>query len=90
MKLAATFSEEGRWEDAYRIWEDLGRGRDSTLAAKALNNMAVYQELGDHLDSASKLVNRALDLDSLDLLKLYRDELDTRIENREELNQQVY
>jgi hypothetical protein len=51
--------------------------------------MAVYHELEDDLDSALILVRKAASYDSLDHVKAYVEELDTRVENRKELYIQV-
>ena len=89
LKLASRLTDRGEWDRAYRIWEDLSRTGDSTVISKALNNMAVYHELEDDLDSASLFVTRALAYDSLDAIINYREELDVRLQNRKEVISQV-
>jgi hypothetical protein len=89
LRLASKHTSAGEWDQAYRIWEALLDSRDSTTVARSLNNMAVYYELEDKLDSAGLLVNLALDYDSMEVIRLYKDELDTRIRNRQEVIVQV-
>jgi len=89
LKKAATFTDEGMWEDAYTIWKHLTASEDSTLAARAYHNMAVYFELEDNLDSASIMLNQSLKYDTLDMDVFYREELDVRILNRKNILNQV-
>jgi hypothetical protein len=89
LRQASRYTNRGNWELAYAIWKQLAGSGDSTLAAKALHNMAVYYELEDNLDSASLLVDRALGYDSLEMVRSYREELDIRLMNRKEVIDQV-
>ena len=89
LKLASAYTSRGEWDQAYAIWKDLTESGDSTVASKAFNNMAIFYELEDNLDSASLLLDRALELDTLEVVRLYREELDTRILNRIDVVQQV-
>jgi len=89
LRLASKYTRDGNWDLAYALWEQMIDSGDSTLAAKALHNMAVYHELEDDLDSASQLIDRALQYDTLELVKSYREELDVRLMNREEVIDQV-
>jgi len=89
LRRASKLTDRGEWEQALSIWENLAAAEDSTLVSKALNNMAVYYELEDNLDTASILVNQALEYDSLEIVRFYREELDTRLENRKEVINQV-
>ena len=89
LRLAAKYTSNGDWDNAYRIWENLSINADSTLAAKALNNMAVYHELDDDLDTANLMLNRSLAHDSLEVVEGYLEELETRILNRKEVIKQV-
>jgi len=89
LKLASKQTDLGDWEQAYDIWESLSKGSDSTQVAKALHNMAVYHELEDNLDSANLLVTRAVTYDTLEDVRAYKEDLDTRILNRKELYKQV-
>ncbi|MCK4750443.1 MAG: tetratricopeptide repeat protein [Bacteroidales bacterium] len=89
LKLASKHTGKGEWDEAFNIWKALLVSEDSTIVAKSLNNMAIFYELEDNLDSASLLVNRALEYDTLEIVRLYRDELDTRIQNRKDVIKQV-
>lgn len=89
LKQAVKYTDIGDWESAYSLWNELATSGDSTIAAKAFHNLAVYYELEDQLDSASILVDRALGFDSLDVVKFYREELDVRLLNRKEIEKQV-
>lgn len=89
LRLAARQTSEGNWDSAYSIWSSLTAVEDSTVVAQAYNNMAVYFELEDNLDSARSLVDMAVRYDSLELIMDYAEELDTRIENKKELYKQV-
>ena len=89
MRLASKLTSQGEWDRAYKIWEGLTASDDSTVASKALNNMAIYYELEDNLDSASMLLNMALEYDTLEVVRFYKEELDIRILNRDEVLMQV-
>jgi hypothetical protein len=89
LKLAAKYTDEGDWESAYFIWKGLTSSTDSTMAAKASHNLAIYYELEDQLDSSSILVDQALALDTLEVVRSYREELDVRLLNRAEILEQV-
>lgn len=90
LKLAVRHTDVGDWEAAYSIWEELTESPDSVAAAKAFYNLAIYYELEDRLDTASIMVDRALELDSLELVRNYREELDVRLLNRKEIESQMY
>ena len=89
LKEASKYTDQGDWESAYDIWEKLSESSDSTLAAKALYNMAVYHELDDQLDRANELIEQAYKLDDLEIITSYKEEMETRILNRGELYKQV-
>lgn len=89
LKMAAQCTDEGDWDGAYSIWDLLSTSDDSTLAAKAYHNMAVYYELEDNLDSASMMLDFSLALDSLEVDTAYREELNVRILNRNDIMKQV-
>ncbi len=89
LKLAVKHTDEGDWESAFSIWNSLTTLEDSTLAAKAYHNMAVYYELEDNLDSASMMLDLSLEHATLESDTLYREELDVRILNRKDIMKQV-
>ncbi len=89
LKVALKHTDEGDWEAAFSIWNQLTKSADSSLVARSYNNMAVYFELEDELDSASLMLNLALEHDSLETLKLYREDLDVRLLNRKDIERQV-
>ncbi len=89
LKKAVKYTDQGDWESAFSIWNDLSTSADSTLAAKAYHNMAVYFELEDKLDSASVMLDISLGLDTLDPDRFYREELDVRLLNRKDIVKQV-
>ena len=89
LKLAVKHTDEGDWESAFSIWNNITTMEDSTLVAKAYHNMAVYYELEDNLDSASMMLNLSLKHDALVSDTLYREELDVRILNRKDILKQV-
>lgn len=90
LKLASKFTDNGEWENAYELWTGLTESADSTTVSKAYNNLAIFYELEDNLDSASYMLNTALAFDSLEVVKNYREELDIRILNQKEVIDQVY
>jgi len=90
LKLAVKHTDEGDWESAFSIWNNLITLDDSTLVAKAYHNMAVYYELEDDLDSASMMLDLALEHATLESDTLYREELEVRILNRGDILKQVY
>ena len=89
LRKASKLTNKGEWEQAYEIWEVLSKGDDDASAAKALYNMAIFHELEDHLALSSNLANEALERDSLELIRSYKEEIDTRILNQKELLKQV-
>ena len=90
LKMASKFTDVGEWEEAFDIWKELTyTSYDSLTISKAYHNMAVYYELEDRLDSASFLVDMALAYDSLELVENYREELDIRLLNQQEVREQV-
>jgi len=89
LKRAVKYIDQGDWESAFSIWNDLSTSADSTLAAKAYHNMAVYYELEDKLDTASVMLDLSLGLDTLDPDRVYREELDVRLLNRKDIVKQV-
>ncbi len=89
LRKASKQTNRGNWDQAYEIWNELSEEEDNTAAAKALYNMAIFHELDDQLDSACYLVNEALKRDTLDLIRTYKEEIDTRILNQRELIKQV-
>ena len=89
LKQASKLTAQGDWDHAYKIWKGLTTSDDSTMVSKAFHNMALYYELEDNLDSASLLINMAVEHDTLEMVRLYKEELDTRILNRNELFNQV-
>jgi hypothetical protein len=89
LRKASKQTNRGNWDLAYEIWDELSEEEDNTAAAKALYNMAIFHELDDQLDSAGYLVNEALKRDTLDLIRTYKEEIDTRILNQRELIKQV-
>ena len=90
LKLAVKHTDEGDWESAISIWNNLTTLEDSILVAKAYHNMAVYYELEDNLDSASMMLDLSLEHATLESDTLYREELDVRILNRKDILKQVY
>lgn len=89
LREAARLTNQGNWDSAYVIWEELSDSPDSTAAAKALYNMAVYHELEDQLDQANELIEQAYRLDALEMISSYKEEMETRILNQRELYKQV-
>jgi len=89
LREAARYTAEADWESAFRIWKQLSFSADSTIAAKACTNLAVYYELEDRLDSAKFWLNRGLALDSIPWIVEYREELFVRLENQSEIQNQV-
>ena len=90
LRMAMEFTDRGDWISAFKIWEGMSSGNDSTSAAKALNNMAIYFELEDNLEMASLMINRAMEHDTLAPIKSYKKTLDKRIQNKNEVIKQVH
>lgn len=89
LRKASKLTNQGKWDEAYEIWEGLSLSEDNNSAAKAFYNMAIYHELDDDLQRASFLANEALNRDTLELIRSYKEEMDTRILNQKELIKQV-
>ena len=89
LRKASKLTNKGDWDQAYDIWEGLSKTDNNTAGAKALYNMAIFHELEDQLDLASRLVDEALQKDTLELIRSYKEEIDTRLLNQKELYKQV-
>ncbi len=89
LRTASKLTASGEWEGAFDIWMDLTRSADKTVAAKAYHNLAVYYELEDQLDSSSLFIDYALELDTLEWIQQYRQDMDTRIQNRKTIESQI-
>lgn len=89
LKKASKHTARGEWDLAYEIWEGLTTSADSTTVSKSYNNMAIFHELEDNLDSADHLLKLALEYDTLEVVRVYMEELDTRILNHNEVLEQV-
>ena len=89
LRKASKLTNKGNWDEAYKIWEGLSQNENNNSAAKALYNMAIFHELDDDLQKASSLANEALKRDTLELIRSYKEEIDTRILNQKELIKQV-
>lgn len=89
LRRAIRMTNEGDWDSAYLLWEQLSVKEDSSMRCRALHNMAVYHELEDELETASTLVDRALKYDTLEVVRDYAEDLDVRLQNRKEIYKQV-
>jgi tetratricopeptide (TPR) repeat protein len=89
LKKASRYTDMGDWDSAFEIWNELIRSQDSTVVARAYHNMAIYYELEDKLESADLLVGMALKYDTLETIRNYKEELETRLLNRKEILEQV-
>jgi len=89
LKEAGKYTDQGAWDEAFAIWKGLTGSEDSSLVSKAYHNMAVYYELEDKLDSADLLAGMAVRFDTLEIFQNYKEELDTRIENKREIQKQL-
>lgn len=89
LRKASKLTSKGDWDSAYNIWDTLSRQDDNSSAARALYNMAIYHELEDQLQEASRFANEAYKRDTLELIRSYKEEIDTRLMNQEELYKQV-
>lgn len=90
LKMAVDHTDEGDWESAFTLWDELTASDDSSLVAKAFHNMAVYYELEDKLDTARMMLDLSLEHDSLEAGKDYSEELEVRILNRKDIIKQVF
>lgn len=89
LRKASKMTSKGDWDSAYEMWDELSQKEDRTSAAKALYNMAIFHELEDQLQEASRLANEAFRKDTIELIRSYKEEIDTRLMNQKELNKQV-
>ncbi len=89
LKEAAKLTDQGEWDQAYLIWQGLLGGEDSTVVSKAYHNLAVYYELEDKLDSANILAGLAVRYDTLEAVANYKEELETRLLNKQEILKQL-
>ena len=89
LKEAARYTDQGEWDQAFTLWSGLIGSEDSSLVSKAYHNMAVYYELEDKLDSADMLAGMATRYDTLEIIENYKEELETRLENKREIMKQL-
>lgn len=90
LRSAIKLTDSGDWEGAFSIWSGLTESDDNQLAARAYHNMAVYYELEDKLDSAGLMLDLALEHDSLEVSRLYREEIELRVLNKKDIEDQVW
>ena len=57
--------------------------------SRAYHNMAIYYELEDKLDSANLLAGMAVTYDTLEIIRNYKEELETRVLNRKQILEQI-
>lgn len=89
LKEAARYTDRGDWDQAFTLWSGLLGSEDSSLVSKAYHNMAVYYELEDKLDSADMLAGMAIRYDTMEIIENYKEELETRLENKREILKQL-
>ena len=89
LKETSGYTNKGDWDRAYHTWDSLLTVEDSTLAAKAAYNMAIFHELEDDLDTALIYVQLSQKLDSTDLAESYNEDLEIRILNKKQVLRQV-
>jgi hypothetical protein len=89
LRKASRLTDQGDWEGAFDIWKALVNSPDSAVISKAYHNMAIYYELEDQLDSASFFSGMAVRYDTLEVISNYKEELETRLLNRNEIIQQI-
>ncbi len=85
---AATYTDEGNWDEAVQIWFDMEDDIHTIQAAKACHNIAVYYELQDNLAMAYSYAKKALGLWDNDVISEYVQELSIRLKNNEDIIRQ--
>lgn len=89
MRKSAQHVDNGNWEEAKLLWEEIADDDDVKLAAKALNNLAIYYETGDDIETAMEYANLAAERWENTVIEDYRQELVIRDENADEIIKQV-
>jgi hypothetical protein len=89
LKLASRYTDEGDWDTAFGLWNELINSQDSSAVSRAYHNMAIYYELEDKLDSANLLAGMAVTYDTLEIIRNYKEELETRVLNRKQILEQI-
>ncbi len=88
-KQAAVLSNNGEWEKAAEIWNELLKNDKSTIRGKAAFNLAVWYEMNDELDKAHEYALLAESCIDSPRVKGYIEELKQRIKNKGILESQL-
>lgn len=91
---AAHFVDEGKWDNAIRLWEKYASDKNGKLAISARYNLALAYEMKDDLDTASRWLEAAQNMavqyrnkDDLKMILNYRKILEKRKSDIKKLNQ---
>jgi signal peptidase I len=91
---AANFIDQGKWDDAIRLWKNYASDKNGKLAINARYNLALAYEMKDDFVMASRWLEAAQNLavqyrskDDLKMILAYRKILQKRINDIKKLNQ---
>ncbi len=91
---AAHWVEEGKWDNAIKLWEKYAADKNGKLAINARYNLALGYEMKDDLETASKWAVAALNLamtyrskEDLKMIMLYQKILEQRKKDLKRLTQ---
>ncbi|MEX0987347.1 MAG: DUF6340 family protein [Bacteroidales bacterium] len=89
LRKAAVLTDQGEWNSAADLWNELAEQEPGKISAKANHNLAVYFELRDEIPLAGTYAEKALDQWDNSYIKNYKEALDERLDSREELFKQL-
>ena len=89
MRQASLFALDNQWDRAAETWNVLAESRNKRHASHASFNLALAWEQDDNLDQALLWINHADSLLSNGRSLAYKKILESRIKNRELLDQQM-
>jgi hypothetical protein len=88
MVKAAELTDKGDWESAMQLWIPLSENEDTQTSAKALNNIAVYYELEDNIETSLGFAQSAVEKWDCENIKSYVQELEIRLLNQKDIYKQ--
>lgn len=71
MRQAEVYLIEGKWNDAYSLWEQISNSKGKNMQKRAWFNMALYFEMNDNINKAFDCLNKAKEIE---MKKLKTDE----------------
>jgi hypothetical protein len=89
LKQAYSLAMKSQWHQAGAIWNDLANSSDQKQASRASFNLALAWEQDDDIEQAVEWISYADSLKHTGKTKAYREILEQRLKNRQELDHQM-